>query len=94
MDWVDNYNTSQVMGTRRVAGTDIVGGMDLRMDGPKRHAFCAASGIHFDARLYASPTWTRDRGKIPKERDFDVYIGSLIPVDPGAPPQAQPSSPP
>ena len=93
MEWVDNYNTSQVMGTRRVAGTDIVGGMDLRMDGPKRHAFCAARGIHFDARLYASPTWTRDRGKIPKERDFDVYIGSLVTLDPSAHPQAQPSAP-
>ena len=94
LEWIDNYNTPEVMGTRRVSGTDIVGGMDLRMDGPKRHAFCAANGIPFDALLYGSPTWTQNRGKIPKEKDFDVYVGTLVPVGPPtAPPQTQPSAP-
>ena len=52
----------------------------FRMDGPKRHAFCVANGLPFDALLYASPTSMQNIGKIPKERDFDVYIGTLVPI--------------
>ena len=31
LEWIENYNTPLVMGTRRVSGTDIVSGMDLRI---------------------------------------------------------------
>ena len=30
LEWINNYNTPQVTGTRRVAGSDVVSGMDLR----------------------------------------------------------------
>ena len=53
----------------------------FRMDGPKRHAFCTANGIPFDALLYSTTTWTQNSGKrIPKDRDWDVYVGTVIPV--------------
>ena len=49
------------------------------MNGPKRQEFCASWGLPFDAVIYANPVWQQaNRGLIPKERDFDIWIGTRV----------------
>ena len=66
------------------------------MNGPKRQEYCAANGIPFDAVVYANPIWGLNQGPVPKEKDWDVHIGTRIDMPPGAaniqyavPPNAQ-----
>ena len=53
------------------------------MNGPKRHDFCTQWRLPFDAFIYANPI-PSTIGLIPKEKDFDVYIGTRVDVPAGS----------
>ena len=49
------------------------------MNGPVRKEFCAIWGLPFDDVIYANPVWQQaNHGIIPKERDFDIWIGTRV----------------
>ena len=53
------------------------------MNGPKRHDFCTQWRLPFDAVIYSNPI-PSTIGLIPKEKDFDVYIGTRVDVPAGS----------
>ena len=77
LEWVENYNSPYTGWNRRNRQRNIVCGFDLKMNGPKRHHYCTTHGLPFDAVIYANPI-PSIIGMIPKEKDFDVFIGTRV----------------